>query len=102
MYTFTNDEKKLNEQGWFKVSAAEAKTGDILYLRGIDVIDEAFFEHTVMKAENGLIYSRENCDVQFISPAERGVHKSEYLWRSDNTKKHGMPAKCKHLLEVYQ
>lgn len=101
MYCFTHDEKELEKDGWFKVTAEKAKPGDILYLRGIDVIDDAFFEHTVMKIENGLIYSRENCEVQFIPPAERGVHKSEYLWRSDNTKKHGMPAKCKHLLEVY-
>ena len=96
---FLMSEEESNKHGWFKVTAAIAKPGDILYDEGIDGVDFAMFEQTVLKVENGLIYSVENCDPQYIPLSQRGVHEREYLWRNDTKEKHRMPEKFKHLLE---
>lgn len=84
MFTYTTDEQKA-ANGWVKTFAADAKPGDILYNEDIDGVDFAMFKHTVLKVENGLIYSRENNDPRYIPLSQAGIHGREFLWKKDES-----------------
>ena len=82
MFTFMTDEER-EANGWVKIFAPDAKPGDILYNEDIDGVDFAMFKHTVLRVENGLIYSIENNDPRYIPPSQSGIHGREFLWKKE-------------------